>query len=134
MSAKSAKIKKFQVSFLKFLDEKKIPDVHIYHHLMNYWSNDQSEISLQELKEAITDLCNENCIVSKNNSHLSIGVAGISEEDQKNNAVCSILDAGRKFVKKEELKRTLKIWFVVGLLLAAAYAVWRLKVVAYFFR
>jgi len=134
MAAKSAKIKRFQVSFLKFLDEKKIPDVHIYHHVMNYWSNDQSEISLQELKEAITGLCNENCILSKGNGHLSIGVAGVSEEDQKNNAVCTILDAGRSFVKKEELKRTVKTWFIVGLLLAAAFAVWRLKVVAYIFR
>jgi len=134
MSAKSAKIKKFQVSFLKFLDEKKIHDVHIYHHLMNYWSNDQSEISLQELKEAITDLCHENCIVSKNNAHLSIGITGVSEEDQKNNAVCTILDAGRKFVKKEKLKRTVKSWLLVGLLLAIVCTVWRLKVVAYFFR
>lgn len=134
MSARSAKVKKFQVSFLKFLDEKKIPDVHIYHHLMNYWSNDRSDISLQELKEAITDLCNEKCIVSKNNAHLSIGVAGVSEEDQKNNAVCTILDAGRKFVKKEEIKRTLKNWFILGLLLAVGYAVWRFRVVAFFFR
>ncbi|HXB44466.1 MAG TPA: hypothetical protein VNV85_10435 [Puia sp.] len=134
MSANSAKISKFQINFLKFLNEKTIEEVHIYYHIMNYWSNDQSEISLQELKEAVTDLCNEKLILSKNNAHLSIGVLGIPEDDQKNNAVCTILDAGRIYLKRAELKRNVKFTFIVLLVIAAFYSTWHYRIFSYFFR
>ena len=135
MPASPAKIRRFQVAFLKFIDEKKIQDVHIYHHVMNYWSNDRSEVSLQEIKEAITSLCNEKLILSKNNAHLSIGASGVPEEDQKNNAVCTILEAGRKYVKMAELKKTIMNALILLLIAAALYSMWHYrKVLSYFFR
>jgi hypothetical protein len=134
MAENSAKIKKFQINFLKFLNEKTIDEVHIYYHVINYWSNDQSIISLQELKEAITDLCNDKRIISKNNAHLSIGTPGVPEEDQKNNAICTILDAGRAYLRIAERKKKARNVAVILIILAALYSIWHFKVFAYFFR
>lgn len=134
MSASSAKIRNFKIDFLRFLNEKTIEEVHIYYHIMNYWSNDQSEISLQELKEAVSDLCNEKLITSKNDAHLLIGALGVPEEDQKNNAICSILDAGKRYLRKAELNKRITFALVMVLMIAAFYSIWHYKVFSYFFR
>src|ERR1022692_2560807 len=134
MPANSAKTRKYQIDFLEFLDEKTIEEVHIYYHIMNYWSNDHSMISLQELKEAVTDLCNEKLILSKNNAHLLIGALGVPEEDQKNNAVCTILDAGRRYLRMAKLRRNIQYAFIMLLMIAAFYSMWHYNIFSYFFR
>jgi hypothetical protein len=135
MASTSKRVKDFQVNLLRFLEEKKIPEVHIYHHVMNSWSNDSSMVSLQAIKDAITELCDKKFIVSKNNAHNSIGVQGISEEDQKNNAVCSIQEAGISYLKKVEAARKMKNAVAIFLIVVALFAVWYYRsMISYFFR
>lgn len=133
MASRSKKIRNFQVEFLNFLNEKNVQEVHIYHHIMNYWSNDSS-MPLHDLRDAITDLCNEKLIISKNNAHCSIGVQGISEEDQKNNSICAIQDAGRKFLRHTEIRKKIKNALVILLIAAALYSMWYYRIFSYFFR
>ena len=135
MSASAQNRKDFQIDFLKFLKEKNVSEVHIYHHIMNYWSNDSSMNSLQSIKEAITDLCEKNFITSKNNGHLLIGVQGISEEEQKNNAVCTIQKAGIAYIKQTDNIRNAKNAFVVLLIVGILFSLWHYrKMIVYFFK
>ncbi len=127
MSSKDRDIKKFQVNFLQFLSEKKVADVHIYHHVMNYWSNDSSMISLQSLKEAITDLCDKKFIVSKNNGHLLLGSQGISEENQKNNAICSIEKTGIAYLKKNESIKKTKTFIALLVIVGIIFSLWHFR-------
>jgi hypothetical protein len=133
MASSSKKVRNFQIDFLRFLSEKKIPEVHIYYHVINYWSNDQSVISLVELKDAITDLCNQKLIISKGNAHTLIGAQGVPEEDQKNDAICIIEEAGRKYLKKFELGRNIKKSVVVLLIAAVLFSIWHYRTFSYFF-
>jgi hypothetical protein len=135
MATSAKQIKEFQVDFLRFLSEKKVAEVHIYHHVMNYWSNDSSTISLQTLKDAITDLADRKLIISKNNSHNSIGIQGISEDDQKNNAVCIIQEAGLQYLKKADLARKAKNIILIILIFTALFLLWyNRKMIEYFFK
>ena len=135
MASKSKKARNFQIDFLKFLNEKKIAEVHIYHHIMNYWSNDLSMISLQEIKDAITELCDKKLIISKDNAHTSIGAQGVPEEYQKDNAICIIQDTGLKYLKLAELKKTIINIIIVLIIVTALYFVWHYRnMIAYFFR
>ena len=135
MSSKARDSKNFQIKFLKFLSEKKVADVHIYHHVMNYWSNDSSMISLQSLKESITDLCEKKLIVSKNNGHLLLGVQGVSEEEQKNNAICSIEKSGIAYIKKNENIKKAKTFFVLLAIIGLIFSMWHYrKMIIHFFK
>jgi hypothetical protein len=136
MASKAKQIKDFQIDFLKFLNDKDISEVHIYHYLMNYWSNDSSSVaSLQLLKDSITDLCDRKLVVSKNNAHISLGLAGIPEEEQKNNAICMIREEGKAYLKKAEAARKLKSVFVLSVIIAVVFLLWHnRKMIRYFFR
>ena len=134
MASTAKKIRNFQFDFLKFLHEKNVPEIHIYHHIMNYWSNDRSVSSLQDLKDAITDLCDRKLIISKNNAHVTIGMQGVSEEEQKNNAICIIQPAGQKYLKRVQLATTIKRTVVVLVIVATLYSMWHFKIISYFFR
>jgi hypothetical protein len=134
MASTSKKVRDFQIDFLEFLNDKNVPETHIYHHIMNYWSNDQSVISLQELKDAITDLCDRKYIVSKNNAHNSIGLHSVSEEDQKNNAICIIQEPGQRYIKRVRFAKAAKKIFIALLIIAVLYSMWYYKIVSYFFR
>ena len=137
MLSKSKRIKDFQVKLLAFLYETNAEEVHIYHHVMNAWSNDMSMLSLPDMKEAITDLCNRKMIVSKNNAHLSIGLPGSSEEDQKNNAICILQDAGRSYYKKARLmgilRGLLKLAILILVILVAIYTLYYFRKVIFKF-
>jgi|SRR5579871_648711 len=135
MASVAKQVKDFQVDFLKFLIEKNVAEVHIYHHVMNYWSNDTSIGSLQVLKDAITDLCDKKFIISKNNAHNSIGVQGISEEDQKNNAICIIQDEGLAYLKRTESARKAKNITITIFVLVVLFFIWHYRhMIAYFFK
>ncbi|MBS1948592.1 MAG: hypothetical protein JST47_12575 [Bacteroidetes bacterium] len=128
MASKAKQAKNFQIDFLRFLSTKNFDEVHIYHYVMNYWSNDSSSIgSLQLLKDAITDLCDKKYIVSKDNAHLQLGMAGISEDDQKNNALCTILDAGRSYLKKKHTGRTLRAIVIMVAVIGIACLLWHFR-------
>ena len=125
MASKSYKARKFQIFFLEFLNNNPNREVHIYNEVMNYWSNDLSHISLPELKDAITALCEKHLIISKNNGHNCIGAYGIPEAEQKNNALCIIQDAGRKFLRRIRLRRRIKVGFLALLSAIAIFVLWR---------
>jgi len=120
MSSNSKSIKNFQLHFLKFLVTKVARDVHIYNELMSFWGNNSTRLSLQELKEAISDLCNKKLIVSKRNAHRLIGEQGVTEEEQKNKAVCIILQRGRKYLKRAETRKKAKTLLILITLCAVA--------------
>jgi hypothetical protein len=135
MASKTKKVRDFQIDLLKFLVEKNVPEVHIYHHVMNCWSNDYQMLPLQMLKEAVTELCDKKFIVSKNNAHNSIGVQGMPEEDQKNNAICSIQQPGLVYLKKVESAKKMKNAVAIFLIIAALFAIWYYRsMIRYFFR
>jgi hypothetical protein len=135
MASKSKKIKDFQVDLLSFLKTKHATEVYIYYHVMNYWSNDPSMISLPDLKCGITDLCERNMITSKNNAHLSIGMPGVSEEDQKNNTLCTIQQEGVKYIERVELMRTIQNILIVTFVVLSLILLWYYKhMIIYFFR
>jgi hypothetical protein len=120
MSSNSKAIKNFQIHFLKFLVTKVARDVHIYNELINFWGNNSTRLSLKELKEAISDLCNKKLIVSKRNAHGLIGEQGVPEEEQKNKAICIILQRGRKYLKRIETRKKVKAMLIFISLFAVA--------------
>ncbi len=135
MASKAKRVKHFQDGFLKFLSEKQVAEVHIYHHVMNYWSNDVSISSLQTLKDAITNLCDKKYVISKNNAHMLIGAQGVPEEDQKNNAICIIQGAGLRYLRGRNIIKTLINAFVLIVILALLIFLWvNRKMIIYFFR
>ncbi|HVM89950.1 MAG TPA: hypothetical protein VMT76_17310 [Puia sp.] len=136
MAYESKQIRDFQIDFLQFLSDKPFKEVHIYHYIMNYWGNNSSSIvSLQVLKDAITDLCEKKYITSKSNAHLSLGVNAVSEEDQKNNAICIIEDEGRAYLKKIESARTIRNVVISIAVAAVIYLLWHFRHnMKYFFK
>jgi len=124
MSSNSKAIKNFQIYFLKFLVTKVARDMHIYNELMNFWGNNSTSLSLQELKEAISDLCNKELIVSKRNAHGLIGEQGVPEEEQKSKAICIILRRGRRYLRRVETRKKVRaILILVSLFAVAAFLI-----------
>jgi hypothetical protein len=134
MASMSYKVGKFKVYFLRFLTDNPNREVHIYNEVMNYWSNDSSDISLTEIKSAITDLCDKHFITSKNNAHNSIGLHDTSEQEQKDKAICTILDAGKKYLQKADLNRKIKIAIRAAVILALLYLLWHFAKLVYLLR
>jgi hypothetical protein len=135
MASNKRKAKDFQLDFLDFLSTKPNEDVFIYHHIINYWSNDDSIVSLGFLKDAITDLCNRGLVLSVNNAHQSIGKHGIPVEVQKNIALCRLTIQGVAYVNREKTRMKLVNYVTITCILGIIVLIWHFRhFITYFFR
>ena len=131
MPLKPKNFRDFQTKLLGFLYETNTPEVHIYHHVMNAWSNEITMLSLPEMKAAITELCDKKMISSKNNAHMNIGLQGVAEDVQMNEAICTLLPEGKKYYKRIRLLKIFtKIFKFLVLMAIALIALYTL----YYFR
>jgi hypothetical protein len=128
MALKPKNFRDFQYKLLGFLYETNTPEVHIYHHVMNAWSNEMTMLSLLEMKAAITELCDKRMISSKNNAHMNIGMPGIAEDVQMNEAICSLLPDGKKYYKRIRFVKILiklfQILVLIAIILIALYTLY----------